>query len=51
MEILTKENLVGGKTAPNAVSKAFRSLSKDNQVSYRFTKNVFPSCIRRARKK
>ena len=33
MEILTKENLVGAKAAPTAVSRDFHSLSKGNQVS------------------
>ena len=33
MEILSKENLVGAETAPTAVSRTFRPLSKENQVS------------------
>ena len=33
MEILTKENLVGAKIVPTAVSKTF-TLSKGNQVSF-----------------
>ena len=33
MEILTKENLVGTKTAPAAVSRTFTPLLRRNQVS------------------
>ena len=33
MESLTKENLVGAKMAPTAVSSSFHSLTKENQVS------------------
>ena len=32
MEILTKENLVGAKVAPTAISRTFTPLLKGNQV-------------------
>ena len=32
MAIPTKENLVGAKTVPTAISSHFHSLSKENQV-------------------
>ena len=32
-EILTKEILVGAKTAPTVVSRTFHSLSRENQVA------------------